>query len=201
MRSSPTVWITGASSGIGKALAHAWSQRGARLLLSARRREALDAVREQCAHPERHRVLPLDLADPASLHTAVDEATAAHDTIDVLMNNGGISQRGTAQETQLSVVRRIMEVNFFGAVTLICPGYVRTNVSHNALTEDGSPCGAMSASIRNGIDPGDCATAIIRAMHEERDEVYIGGVETYAVYLKRLYPALFNRLIRIIDTT
>lgn len=201
MRSSPTVWITGASSGIGKALAHAWSQRGARLLLSARRREALDAVREQCAHPERHRVLPLDLADPASLHAAVDEATAAHDTIDVLMNNGGISQRGTAQETQLSVVRRIMEMNFFGAVTLICPGYVRTNVSHNALTEDGSPYGAMSASIRNGMDPDDCATAIIRAMHEERDEVYIGGVETYAVYLKRLSPALFNRLIRIIDTT
>lgn len=262
MQSSPTVWITGASSGIGKALALAWSERGARLLLSARRTEALHAVRNQCAHPDRHMVLPLDLADPASLYEAVDAATAAHSTIDVLINNGGISQRGTAHDTDMDVVRRIMDVNFFGAVTLtkallphllaqghghigvvssivgtfstpqrtayaaskhalhgyfdglraevydqglrvtlICPGYVRTNVSRNALTADGTPYGAMSDSIREGIAPAECARAIMRALHEERDEVYIGGVETYAVYLKRLSPALFNRIIRRIDTT
>ncbi len=263
MKSSPTVWITGASSGIGKALAHAWSQRGARLLLSARREDALHAVRKQCAHPERHHVLPLDLAVPASLQTAVDKATAAHSTIDVLINNGGISQRATAQDTDMAVVRRIMEVNFFGAVTLttallphlieqghghigivssivgtfstpkrtayaaskhalhgyfdglraevydqglrvtlICPGYVQTDVSRNALTADGSSYGLLSDSIRNGMAPDDCATAIIRALHEERDEVYIGGVETYMVYMKRfLPPPLFNRLIRLVDTT
>jgi short-subunit dehydrogenase len=263
MKSSPTVWITGASSGIGKAIAQAWSKRGARLLLSSRREDELHAVREQCAHPERHRVIPLDLAAPESLHAAVEEATNAHSSIDVLINNGGISQRATAHEADMAVVRRIMEVNFFGAVTLtkallphlieqghghigvvssvvgkfstanrtayaaskhalhgyfdglraevydqglritlICPGYVQTDVTRNALTADGTAYGAVSDSIRNGMDPADCATAIIRALHEERDEIYPGGMETYMVYLKRfLPPHLFNRLIRLVNTT
>lgn len=262
MQDRPTVWITGASSGIGAALARTWSQQGARLILSARREEALQAVKSNCANPDQHTVIPLDLADPDSLYAAVDAATEAHDTIDVLINNGGISQRSRAQDTEVEVVRRIMEVNFFGAVTLtkallphfikqgaghigvvssvvgtfstpgrtayaaskhalhgyfdglraevydaglrvtlICPGYVRTNVSRNALTADGSRYGQMSDSIRNGIAPEACATAIIRALKEERDEVYIGGIETYAVYLKRLSPALFNRIIRLVDTT
>ncbi len=257
-----TVWITGASSGIGEALAYAWSARGAELILSARRTDALHAVRKRCTAPDRHHVVPLDLSDPDSLHDATETVLSTCDTVEVLIHNGGISQRARAVNTNLSVVRRIMEVNFFGAVTLtqallpqfieqghghigvvssvvgkfstpgrtaysaskhalhgyfdglraevhdqglrvtlVCPGYVRTNVSRNALTADGSPYGRESASIRNGITPDQCADAIIQAIEDERDEVYIGGLETYAVYLKRLSPALFNQIIRRIDTT
>ena len=57
------VWVTGASSGIGEATAVAFSHEGAQLILSARRAEELQRVRQQCANPERHRVLPLDLVD------------------------------------------------------------------------------------------------------------------------------------------
>jgi short-subunit dehydrogenase len=66
------VWITGASSGIGAALASAFSAREATLVLSARRRDRLDAVRTACAHAERHRILPLDLTQVAAIPTAAD---------------------------------------------------------------------------------------------------------------------------------
>ncbi len=111
-------WITGASSGIGEALAEALAERGARLVLSARREDRLRQVQAACAHPERHLVLPLDLADAASLGAAAQQALDAFGRIDVLINNGGIGQRGRAVETQIEVDRRIMEVNYFGTVAL-----------------------------------------------------------------------------------
>ena len=68
------VWITGASSGIGEALAYAFSAAGARLLLSARRTEELERVKRQCAAPELARVLPMDLLDIAFFDERVKEA-------------------------------------------------------------------------------------------------------------------------------
>ncbi|ARA93607.1 short chain dehydrogenase [Rhodothermaceae bacterium RA] len=112
------VWITGASSGIGAALAQAYSQRGVRLVLSARRRERLEAVRAACLNPDWHRIVPLDLADPATLEAAAEQVLAEAGRVDVLVHNGGISQRSLVQDTGMDVVRRIMEVNFFGAVAL-----------------------------------------------------------------------------------
>ncbi len=252
-----TVWLTGASSGIGEAVAYALAAQGARLILSARRVEKLRAVQAACANPERHLILPLDLADPASIAAAVPQALAHSGAIDVLINNGGISQRGQAAETDLAVDRRIMEVNFFGTialtkavlpsmlergaghiavvsslvgkfgspkrsayaaskhalhgffdslraeihdaglrVTLICPGYVRTDVSRNALKADGSAYGIMDDGQRNGLAPERCAAKILRALERGKAEVYIGGQETAAVYLKRFWPGLLNRILR-----
>ena len=108
------VWITGASSGIGEALAYALATRGARLILSARREAKLREVQAACAHPDRHVVLPLDLADTASLEAAARQALGHTGLVDVLINNGGVSQRALALETQLAVDRRIMDVNYFG---------------------------------------------------------------------------------------
>ena len=113
-----TIWVTGASSGIGRALAVNLSRRGARLILSARSAERLEDCRQACTDPERHVVLPLDLADTASLEKASQRALQECGPIDILINNGGISQRSVVVETRLEVDRRIMEVNFFGAVTL-----------------------------------------------------------------------------------
>lgn len=130
------VWITGASSGIGEALAYTLSQRGAHLVLSSRREDVLDDVRQRCARSDRHVVQPLDLTDPDSLQDAAETVQQEIGPVDILINNGGISQRGTAADTDMSVVRRIMEVNFFGAVELtkaVLPSMQKRGRGHIAV--------------------------------------------------------------------
>jgi len=127
------VWITGASSGIGEALAYELSRRGAQLVLSSRRDEALHEVRERCPRPDDHVVQTLDLAEPESLRQATETIHEEVGTVDVLVNNGGISQRGTATETNMDVVRRILEINFFGAVQLtkaVLPSMIERQEGH-----------------------------------------------------------------------
>ena len=110
------IWITGASSGIGEALARALSAEGARLILSARRRQRLEDLAAEL--PGESLILPLDLTDGEAIPGAVQQALAWGGRIDVLVNNAGISQRGLVEETQLSTVRRVMEINFFAVVDL-----------------------------------------------------------------------------------
>lgn len=110
------VWITGASSGIGEALAREFAREGARVLLSARNRGELERVAKSIG--EAALVLPLDLEDVGSLHEKAESALALMGHIDVMVHNGGISQRSRAAETGLDVVERLMRVNFFGAVGL-----------------------------------------------------------------------------------
>ncbi len=116
------VWITGASSGIGAALAVAFSHLGAHVVMSARRIHELEQVRRQCERPDEHFVLPLDMAAGDAVVTIMDQAVAAvlarFGRIDVLINNAGISQRARAADTTLAVDRRIMETNYFGVVAL-----------------------------------------------------------------------------------
>lgn len=112
------VWITGASGGIGEALAYELDRRGALLVLSARREAELERVRARCSNAAAHIVLPLDLSASDSLAPATERVLERHGHIDILVNNGGISQRGTAVETKLEVDRRIMEVNYMGTVAL-----------------------------------------------------------------------------------
>lgn len=76
MYQDKVVWITGASSGIGEALAYEFARQGARLVLSARRADALERVRQQCANPQQHLVLPLDMSDSAALPGAVQQVRA-----------------------------------------------------------------------------------------------------------------------------
>ncbi len=81
-------------------------------------------------------------------------------------------------------------------VTLVCPGFVRTDVSLHALTGDGTPQGTMDAGQQRGLAVEVCAARIVRAIEREKDEVCFGGKEAMAVYLKRFWPGLFNRVIR-----
>lgn len=115
--SQKVIWITGASSGIGEALAVALGARGARLILSARREEELARVQQRCA-PAAVRLLPLDLTAGDTLEEATRRAIASYGHIDILVNNGGISQRSYVHETEMDVYRRLMEVNFFGGIAL-----------------------------------------------------------------------------------
>src|SRR6185436_12739023 len=112
------IWITGASSGIGEALAVAWSREGATLVLSARNAAELERVRARCENAERHRVRPLDLVDTTAIERVAAEILRELGHVDVLVHSGGVSQRSLAAETKLDTDRRIMDINYFGTVAL-----------------------------------------------------------------------------------
>ena len=117
--SGKVVWITGASSGIGEALAKAFAKEKAKLVLSARRADELERVKKECGLNDADcLVLPLDLSDTREIDKKTQAVIAKFSRIDVLVNNGGISQRSLARETPLEIDRKIMEVNFFGQVAL-----------------------------------------------------------------------------------
>jgi short-subunit dehydrogenase len=129
------VWLTGASSGIGEALAYELARKKARLILSARRKEELDRVKGNCPADTQAqiRILPLDLAQPDTLGLSVGAALQLFGHIDILINNAGISQRSLVAETLLSVDRKLMEINYFGTISLtkyLLPHFISRKGGH-----------------------------------------------------------------------
>lgn len=112
------VWITGASSGIGEALAYLFSAQGAKLIISARRVEELKRVKLGCKIPEKVFILPFDLEKENNWNELACIAKQQFGSIDILVNNGGISQRATAIETKPEVLLKIFKINFFAQVEL-----------------------------------------------------------------------------------
>ena len=113
------VWITGASAGIGRALALALARQDAKLVLSARNPDRLDRVRlETGLGPDRCLVLPLDLTDHETMPAQADTVIESFGQVDILINNGGISQRSLVKDTEIEVDRWIMDVDYFGQVAL-----------------------------------------------------------------------------------
>ena len=255
---SKTIWITGASSGIGRALAIAFSGQGAKLILSARNEEKLNEVKEECKNSNQVEVLPLDLASFGSFKEKTSIALSFFDGVDILINSGGISQRALAKDTELNVDRTIFAVNYFGtigltkailphfinkksgqivvissvvgkigtplrssysgskhalhgffdslraelyddniSVTLICPGFVNTNVSMNALTGDGRKQNKLDSATAKGLKPEDFAKIALRAIDQKKQEIVIAGFrEKLAVYVKRFFPLLLSNIVR-----
>ena len=250
------VWITGASSGIGEALAVAASAQGAKLVLSARREAELQRVKNVCANPQQVAVLALDLTDFDADAMAL-KAARFFGPVDVLVNNAGISQRSTVLQTEMSVYRRIFELDFFACVsltkallpqmvarkgghivtissvvgyvgtplrsgyaaakhalhgfydalraevwregvqvTLICPGFIKTNVSLNAITGDGGKHGLMDSGQLSGMEPAECARQIWAAVAAGREEALIGTKEALFVRIKRHLPGLMSYAIK-----
>lgn len=112
------VWITGASSGIGEAVALAFIAEGATVIGSARSADKLEAVKMRSVAPERFHPVLLDLADSDSIPRVADEVIARFGRIDILINNAGVSQRSKVLETSVATDRYIMEVDYFSAVIL-----------------------------------------------------------------------------------
>lgn len=257
------IWITGASSGIGEALAYAFAEHNTKLVLSARREEELIRVKNNCKKALEVMVLPLDLTQSGSFVEKTQQVINHFGQIDILVNNGGISQRSLTKDTVLDVDRKIMEVNFFGAVAMtkavlpemlkrqlglivnissivgkvgvplrsaysaskhaihgffdaaraelwsdgirvlnVCPGFIRTEVSRNALTADGSKHNKMDEATDQGISAEECANQIIKAIQKEKDEVIIAGKrEKQAVFLKRFFPNSLNKRLRTLKVT
>ena len=253
----PWVLITGASSGIGESLAIEWAKRGTHaLILAARNVDRLNRIAEACAVWTPTRVMPLDLENPSSVDRFAEGLEAAGIRLSIVVHNAGISQRSRVLDTDLSVVRKIMEVNYFGTVQLtqkvlpsmikagagefivvtslvgkfgtplrsaysaskhalhgffdslraelgskgirvmmVCPGFIRTEISINALTGTGDRQGSMDEAQARGMDPGVFARHLLRHRDAGREEVCIGGREVFGVLLKRWFPGVFSRII------
>jgi dehydrogenase/reductase SDR family protein 7B len=113
------VWITGGSSGIGEALAYAFTREGAKTILSSNEPEELERVKEKCTGMGGAcAVIEFDLLDADGIRRAASQAIGQFDGIDVLINNGGISHRSLTHETAIDFDRKILEIDFFSYVTL-----------------------------------------------------------------------------------
>ncbi len=105
---SKTVWITGASSGIGAALAREHASRGDGLILSGRDEERLNEVAQDCGETL---VLPFDVRNDDALADATSKAIAWRGGVDIAYANAGISQRSRALKTEMKVYRDIIDVD------------------------------------------------------------------------------------------
>lgn len=248
------VWITGASSGIGEGLAYELAKKNYRLILSGRNVTELERVKDNCNATTE--ILPFDLADFDNAETNVKKAISQFGKIDVLICNGGISQRSLIAETSFEVDRRLIEVDYlanvalakailshfiknksghfavvtslmgkFGSpyrsgycgakhalhgffdvmrmehqkdginVTMVCPGFIQTNVAKNALTADGSKQTTDDEATKKGLPVSVFAQRMVKAIEREKFEVYIGRKETLGVYLKRFFPTLLHYFV------
>jgi short-subunit dehydrogenase len=142
-------WVTGASSGIGEALAKELSARGARVILSGRRVEELQRVAKACGGETL--ILPFEATDYDALPGVVAKAEQWGGGIDLLINNAGVSQRSLAIDTSFDVYRRIMEIDFFAPVRLtqlVLPAMVARRSGHIAVIS--SVAGKLGAPLRTG---------------------------------------------------
>jgi len=251
------VWITGASSGIGEALAYQLAAVGATLILSSRSVDKLKQVQQKCLEKTKNvYVQVLDLANHDELPLIAQKVEDEIGAVDVLVNNGGISQRSFAKDTLFEVDKRLMNINYLGTialtkavlpsmlrrkagqivtvtsltgvfgtpyrsayaatkhalhgffdslraelvndniiVTLIAPGFVRTNISYNAVVGDGSTQQSMDDRQDEGLSPTVFAKKMLHAMRKEKKVAYIGKKEVIMVYIKRYLPWLYYKMI------
>jgi len=251
------VWITGASSGIGEASALAFHQAGAKLILSARREDELKRVQSACGGEPATLILPMDVTNAAELPEKTRLALSLFGGIDILVLNAGITQRSRTRETDESVYRRLMEVNFFAPeamarallpsmlaqkrghivvissvagkfgvpmrsgysatkfalhgffealraeeerngvhVTMVCPGYIQTDISFSALRGDGRKHAKMDSELAHGMPADECARQILQGIGRKKKEIVVAGVrEKSLVYVKRFFPTLLARMI------
>ncbi len=130
MKKPRVIWITGASSGIGQALSLKWASAETRLILSGRNLPQLEEVASECRKLGAEvQVIAFDLTRKDEIATAVEKVKASVPQLDILVNNGGISQRALLIDTPMDVARRIMEVDFWGHVELtsqILPFMIKT---------------------------------------------------------------------------
>lgn len=162
------VWITGASSGIGKEAAMQLSKMGAKLILSSRKEKVLNDLKGSLSHPESTLVLPLDLTQPETFAEAVAKVYNQFGKVDLLFNNAGISQRSYVVDTDISVDRKLMEINYFGTVALtkaVLPRMLKAGGGHFAVVT--SVVGKFGFGVRSAY------SASKHALHGFFESLYI----------------------------
>ena len=147
-----TVWITGASSGIGKALAKKVSEaKNVHLVLSSRSQSKLEDVKKLCSSADSTTIIPLDLAAHNDLDEAFDNNFELLSKVDIVFHNAGISQRSLTIETDFDVYKKLMDVNYLGTVALtlkLLPIFKKRNSGHFAVTS--SSAGKFGVPMRSG---------------------------------------------------
>ena len=151
--SQKVIWITGASSGIGEALAYELAKKDTRLILSARRKDELERVKGNCIKESQPniRILPLDLSEPSTIKLCSEAAIQLFGHVDILINNGGLGQTSLIAETTLDVDRQLMEVNYFGTITLtknLLPHFIARKAGH--FVNVSSLTGKFGTQLRSG---------------------------------------------------
>ena len=190
------IWITGASSGIGKAFANLLSGKGNTLILSSRTQETLLAVKESCSNPKESTfVVPMDLSNPKSIANAYQEVTKTIGIPDFLLNNAGIGQHGKVVDMPEEVERTLMEVNFFGTVTLtklLLPHFLERGRGRIAVIN--SIVGKMGMSHLAAYSASKFA---LQGYFESlRAELYGTGIEIHLIY-----PGFINTKVTLNSLT
>lgn len=250
------IWITGASSGIGKALAIELSKHDAYIILSARSNDKLEKTKAALQDPSKAEIIILDMESSDQINKTCEDVLGKHNHIDILINNAGISQRSLTLDTKMEVYHKLMNTNYFGVIqmsklllpsmmkiqsgniititsvngklgsymksgyaaskhalhgffdslraeidgsgvdiTLITPGYVQTDISVNALTEDGTPLQTMDANTNKGIPVKKFAETAAKQIAKGKTEIIIAGsIESLGLNLKRFWPSMLRRL-------
>lgn len=132
------IWITGAGSGIGQAMAYRLSGTASVLIISGLEEEELMMMKKNIESEKTTvEVISFDLGDMKQVKDAALTVLSKYGGVDVLINNGGISQRSLVEETDISVDRKIMEINFFGHIyltRLMLPAMISQRSGHIAVT-------------------------------------------------------------------
>ena len=120
------VWITGSSSGIGEATAYEFAREGAKLILTALEADLLEKVAAHCQELGSPKAMPLpfDLSLKDQVADLAEKAWSVFGRIDVFYNNAGISQRGTTCDTEMRVINKVMDINWFAPVIKIGRAHV-----------------------------------------------------------------------------
>lgn len=252
------VWITGASSGIGEAIALKLSTSGASLILSARNKDKLLSVQQKCAIPENVQLISFDIGDKDEVNDALELNDYMLSEVDIVILNAGISMRSLVHETSMDVYEKMIQVNYLGNirlatallphfqkkkdghfvvissmagkfgipyrsgysgakmalhgffdalraenrsngidVTIVCPGFIQTDISKNALVGDGSSYNKMDPGQQNGMPVKKAAQIIIDGISNKKIEFTLGGFrETkLANFVNRMFPKLFKNII------
>lgn len=259
-----TVWITGASGGIGQALARAIAPRGARLILSAppQDKDVLKTLLEACNNGQSHLIVEFDLTSQSSIDEAADQVLNQGINVDILVNNAGMTHRSQIIETDIRVDRTLMEINYLGPlaltkrvlpgmvqrgagqivvissvlgliatpqrsayiaakhamtgfyealrsevsrqgidITLVFPGFVKTDIAKNAFTGDGGCHGQADPGQEHAMTPDHFAEVVLQGVEKKKGRMLIAGKEKILVYLTRLSPALVSQIVRRIRVT
>lgn len=176
-----TIWITGASSGIGAALAIAFAKRGARIILSGRNQEKLQTVKKRCKRSNKHIIVPFDISDAEQAHEAYLSAKQQAGRIDWLINNAGVSQRSLIMETTEEVERQIMEIDYFAQTRLtrlVLPDMIAQGGGKIVMIS--SVAGLLGTQYRGAY--GAAKAAIHMWANSLRAELHDRGIEVATVF-------------------
>jgi dehydrogenase/reductase SDR family protein 7B len=250
------IWIVGASSGVGYALAKQLDRCGAKLIISSRREQVLKNI---SAELQNSLVIPCDVShcQREDVQQMLNKIIDKYGKLDYLFLNAGVSQRYNVHENQeIDIDRKIMETNFLGLVqitkvvlpyfqkqaaghfvvtssvmgkfgypgratycaskhaiqgyfdalrlelkslpiyvTLLVLGAIDTLIGVNSITADGERFSRKGAFQENAMPAQTCVRKILKAVESRKAEVVIGGKEISAVYIKRFFPNMLNRIL------